>query len=63
MEPYRISLPTAPRIPILLSVPHCGTDFPDDIRNEYVPELIAAADDTDWFVDRLYSSLLPLESR
>ena len=55
MNPYRIILPTAPRIPILLSVPHCGTAFPDDIRDEYVPELIAATDDTDWFVDRLYS--------
>lgn len=54
MKPYRISLPAIPRIPILLSVPHCGTDFPDDIRDEYVPDLIASPDDTDWFVDRLY---------
>ena len=55
METYRIKFPSTPRIPILLSVPHCGTEFPDEIREDYVPELIAAPDDTDWYVDRLYS--------
>jgi len=54
METYTISPPTAPKVPILLSIPHCGTAFPDEIRDQYVPELIAAPDDTDWFVDRLY---------
>ena len=47
-------MPPAPRIPILLSVPHCGTTFPDEIKDEYIPELIAMPDDTDWDVDRLY---------
>ncbi|HEY9487714.1 MAG TPA: N-formylglutamate amidohydrolase [Chryseosolibacter sp.] len=55
MEPYRIILPTVPRIPILLSIPHCGTAFPDEIKSEYVSDLIESPDDTDWFVDRLYS--------
>ena len=51
---YQISEPTVPKVPIVVSVPHCGVAFPDDIRSQYVPELIAQPDDTDWFVDRLY---------
>lgn len=39
----------------MISVPHCGTAFPDEIRNDYKQQLIQAPDDTDWFVDRLYS--------
>ena len=55
MEPYRITLPLAPRIPVIVSVPHCGTLFPEDISEDYDPDLIGAPDDTDWFVDDLYS--------
>ena len=54
MKAYHISYPSQARIPIVVSVPHCGTAFPDDILDEYDPGLIAVADDTDWFVDRLY---------
>ena len=51
---YRVTLPEAQRIPILLSIPHCGTAFPDEIKNDYIQDLIKAPDDTDWFVDQLY---------
>lgn len=51
---YQIIAPTAPKVPIVISVPHCGVAFPEDIQSQYVPELIAQPDDTDWFVDRLY---------
>lgn len=54
MNSFRIHTPTVPRTPILLSVPHCGTAFPEEIVNDYEPELIKAPDDTDWFVDQLY---------
>lgn len=54
MNNYRLVEPTSPRVPIVLSIPHCGTSFPEDIRDEYVPELIEDPDDTDWFLDRLY---------
>jgi N-formylglutamate deformylase len=46
--------PTIPEIPILISVPHCGIAFPDELKDQYKPELINAPDDTDWFVDKLY---------
>lgn len=54
MDSFRITTPSTARVPVLLSVPHCGTVFPDEIKGEYDPELIAAPDDTDWYVDRLY---------
>ena len=55
MPVYNIISPTAEEIPILISVPHCGTLFPDELKGEYKPNLIAAPDDTDWFIDQLYN--------
>lgn len=54
MQPYTIIQSTAKQVPILLSVPHCGIAFPDEIKNSYKPDLMAAPDDTDWFVHNLY---------
>lgn len=41
-------------VPIIISVPHCGSAFPDEIKDQYKPKLIKAPDDTDWFVQILY---------
>lgn len=41
-------------VPILISVPHCGISFPDELKDQYNPHLTAAPDDTDWFVNQLY---------
>lgn len=54
MQPYNFIDPTSIKVPILLSVPHCGTKFPDELKADYVPEMMAVPDDTDWFVDQLY---------
>jgi N-formylglutamate deformylase len=54
MNPFSVHLPQVSRIPILLSVPHCGTAFPAEVRNDYKADLIRQPDDTDWFVDQLY---------
>lgn len=54
VDTYRINLPAGRRIPVVVSVPHCGTAFPDEIKDDYHAELMKAPDDTDWFVDRLY---------
>jgi N-formylglutamate deformylase len=51
---YNIIQATTKEIPILISVPHCGTAFPNELKDQYKPELIKAPDDTDWFVDKLY---------
>lgn len=51
---FRIVSPTSQEVPILLSVPHSGTKFPEEIRSQFKSELAAAPDDTDWFVETLY---------
>lgn len=55
MDTYQVIAPAGRRVPVLLSVPHCGTGFPDEIKHEYDPELVDSPDDTDWYVDRLYN--------
>jgi N-formylglutamate deformylase len=55
MQLYHFTKPTAPRVPILLSVPHCGTIIPENLMPEFKLDKIAHIDDTDWFVDDLYS--------
>jgi N-formylglutamate amidohydrolase len=38
----------------MVSVPHCGIGFPDELKDQYNADLIKAPSDTDWFVDQLY---------
>lgn len=52
--PYIIIEPKGPKIPFILSIPHCGVDFPDEIKSHYNQDLIAQPDDTDWFLEQLY---------
>lgn len=54
MTPYQVIRPQGQALPVLLSVPHCGTEFPAEIKDEFFQELITAPDDTDWFVHQLY---------
>ncbi len=51
---FNIDHPTTTKVPILVSVPHCGTLFPAELKDQYKTALIQAPDDTDWFVDQLY---------
>lgn len=51
---YSIIEPTAPRVPILISSPHSGTDFPEEVVKQLKPDVIANPDDTDWFLPKLY---------
>lgn len=54
MEPYVIVEPKKPVAPIIISIPHCGTEFPDEIINDYLPEQVGYLDDTDWSLQDLY---------
>lgn len=54
MQPFKVIVPSTDQVPILLSIPHCGVDFPDELKLEYNQNLIQAPDDTDWFVHQLY---------
>ena len=42
------------RLPLMLSMPHVGTELPADQRYRYT-ERALACEDTDWFLDRLYA--------
>ncbi len=55
VETYRIIPATGSEVPILLSVPHCGTSFPGELASQFKPDLMQTPDDTDWFVDQLYN--------
>lgn len=46
-------------LPLLVSLPHNGTDIPEDIRTLMVDEA-QSAPDTDWHVDRLYDFAISL---
>jgi N-formylglutamate deformylase len=39
--------------PLILSLPHVGTQLPDELRDLYVPRALAL-EDTDWHLERLY---------
>lgn len=54
-QDFHFKMPTGPRVPILVSVPHSGVVFPEDLKAKYHPEIVSAPLDTDWFVHELYS--------
>lgn len=51
---FTVLKPSEKEIPFLLSLPHCGTAFPDEIKSDFVESLAKAPDDTDWYLDQLY---------
>jgi N-formylglutamate deformylase len=54
MKSFVITEPRSNPVPIVLSIPHCGTAFPDELTGLYRKDRIQNPDDTDWFVDKLY---------
>ncbi len=53
MDVFYIKRQEKIKLPIVLSIPHAGTYFPEDIQAEMKTGLLPP-DDTDWFVDKLY---------
>ena len=53
-QPYHVIKAEGKKVPILVSVPHCGTAFPEELNGHYRAELALNPDDTDFFVHRLY---------
>lgn len=53
-NPYFIKEPKGKKVPVILSVPHSGTDFPEELKSHYHAAMTAQIDDTDWFVHDLY---------
>jgi N-formylglutamate deformylase len=45
--------------PLLVSMPHIGTELPPDLRERFEPRALAV-EDTDWHLARLYNSLVAI---
>lgn len=54
-NPFFIIEPTIHKVPIILSVPHSGVEFPVELQAHYRAEIVPQPDDTDWFVHDLYN--------
>ena len=54
-QPFYIIEPIEPVVPIILSIPHCGVEFPNEIKDTYLEGQLKKLDDTDWFLQDLYS--------
>lgn len=59
-DSYFIIEPTAAKVPMILSSPHSGIEFPDELKPHFRAELAAQPDDTDWFVHDLYDFVTDL---
>lgn len=54
-NPYFIIEPDGKKVPMIVSVPHSGVDFPEELKSHYRLEMAAQPDDTDWFAHNLYN--------
>ena len=54
-NPYFLIEPAGAKVPVILSSPHSGVEFPDELKTHFRAELMAQPDDTDWFVHDLYN--------
>lgn len=44
-------------VPLLVSIPHCGTEIPDELAARMTPEALERAD-VDWHLEKLYAFAL-----
>jgi len=51
---FNIFRPEGKRLPILLSSPHSGTEFPSEIVSQYENKHVQSPSDTDLLIDKLY---------
>ncbi|WP_170154525.1 N-formylglutamate amidohydrolase [Mangrovibacterium diazotrophicum] len=51
---FTITRPAEILSPIVLSIPHSGTDIPTELLSEFKSDMLPA-DDTDWFVEDIYA--------
>lgn len=54
-EPFSVREAIGDEAPLIISIPHCGTTFPSEVIESYLPHQAASVDDTDWFLQDLYN--------
>jgi N-formylglutamate deformylase len=57
IEAYALRLPTAPAIPLVLSIPHTGDWLPEAVRARLASPAMEAQPMADWHLHRLYDFL------
>jgi N-formylglutamate deformylase len=57
IEPYALRLPSAPAIPLVVSIPHTGTGLPEAVRAQLDSPGLESQPMTDWHLHRLYDFL------
>jgi N-formylglutamate deformylase len=57
IEPYGLRLPTAPAVPLVVSIPHTGTWLPPEVRDSLASPAMQALPMTDWHLHLLYDFL------
>ena len=43
------------KLPILISIPHCGSTIPPELKKQLSKKAGEEVEDTDWFVEKLYA--------
>ena len=54
MEVYSIIEAKGKKVPVLVSSPHSGVAFPDELKDQFIAEKRNRPDDADWFIHQLY---------
>ena len=54
-DPFYIIEPKGPKVPIIISVAHCGLEIADEVKDTYLDSQLKSLDDADWFVHDLYN--------
>ncbi|MEW5853722.1 MAG: N-formylglutamate deformylase [Myxococcota bacterium] len=62
-EPFYVRKPTAPEVPLLVSIPHTGTEVPPSISSRFASRDIEMLPDTDWHLHQLYEFVPSLGAR
>lgn len=55
MELFKVTTPKGKRVPVVISSPHSGIEFPDEVKNDYREEMIHPPMDTDFAMPELYN--------
>lgn len=53
-DPFHVIPAQGKRRPLILSVPHCGLEFPPEVAAQIKARFVANPEDTDWGVHELY---------
>ena len=51
---FKVTYPKNKKVGILLSIPHCGVCFPNELEKDFKKEMASSPDDTDWDLNKLY---------